>query len=872
MNKMVGRLKILCVVWAVLLSGLIVIGPLSTQVSAGTPVYDDIVVDTTWTLSGSPYWISGKINVLGGVTLTIEPGVEVKFNYGSLWIHGNISAVGNSVNRITFTSNESTPKPGDWGAIGVLGNAHFEYVDISYGAMALWLMSNNNTFFETTISYSKYQGISISPHWRQGTNVIQNSTITYNGNGIYSNATIGVVVIENSTISNNTGSGLIIDSWQGEYVIRNSVISFNKKHGIELYGDSEFDITCNGIFANDETGIRIAKWSLQEPNASIHHNNIISNVNQATDDGNLSTWDDGSEGSYWSDYKGNDTNGDGIGDEPYVIDADSQDNFPFINPIDYCPLPSENMPPVAVAKPDYQLVDENTVVWFYGNDSYDWDGVIIDYTWDFGDGPEGYGESVSHIYSTPGTYTVTLTVMDDSNLTRADTCTVEVEDIDNISPVAVANPKNQTIYKGESAYFYGYQSYDVDGWIVEHRWDFGDGAFGYGENVTHVYTAVGNYTVTLRVRDDDGALGFDICGVTVLQGLEPPVAVAKPKYQIVHVGEEAWFYGNESYDPDGYIVNYTWDFGDGASGYGEMVSHIYSTPGNYSCMLTVMDNDGLTDSDWCSVTVLEQMIKEPDPPSLEGAMLAGNNLENVSIRWQLSADDGSGEMDVINYAIYHSLNYDPKGVGYEFMAELPAGSTSFLHVGVGDGESNNHFYCVQANDTEGLVSWSGQAGKFVRLIETGRRLASIPLIQDDTTLEVVLQTLNGSYNHVRYYRSSDQSDHWKSYWTFKTYRDLFEIDHTMGFWIEMTGADSLVVAGLVPGVTAVELRNGWNLVSYPSFTASTVQGALSTIDWKMIDGYSDIAPYHLRHLDSTDFMTPGEGYWIWVDLDQIWEI
>lgn len=869
------RLKILTIVWAVLFSWLAFIGTLPDEAKAGTLVTGDITVDTTWTLSGSPYWIDGRIKILESVTLTIEPGVEVRFVPGgisivdSLWVYGNISAIGRGSDHITFTSNGSDPKSGDWDVILIFGHGHFEYADISYGNAGVVLLSQNNKILQSTISHNSYYGIGIAVYG-EGINEIRNSTITDNGfSGIFTNISDGTILIENSNISNNKGSGLSIHTWtSGHFIIRNSTVSFNRFHGMDLGLNSRFDVSCNGIFANDGTGIRL----LQASNAHIHHNNIISNAIQATDDGNSSSWDDGSEGIYWSDYKGSDTNGDGIGEEPYVIDADSQDNFPLVDPIDYCPLPTQNMPPVAVAKPDYQFAEENTVVWLYGNESYDWDGVIVDYTWDFGDGSEGYGENISHVYNTPGTYTVTLTVMDDKNATRGDTSIIEVEDTDNTPPVAVALPKNQTVYKGEVADFYGHQSYDVDGQIVQYKWFFGDGTYSYGENVSHTYTTVGNYTVTLRVEDDDGAIGTDDCNVTVLQGLEPPVAVAKPKYQIVHVGEEAWFYGNESYDPDGYIVNYTWDFGDGASGYGEMVFHIYSTPGNYSCMLTVMDNDSLTDSDWCSVTVLEQTIKEPDPPGLEGAMLAGNNLENVLIRWQLSADDGSGEMDVINYAIYHSLSYDSNGVGYAFMVELPAGSTSFLHVGVGDGESNNHFYYVQANDTEGLVSWSGQAGKFVRLIETGRKLASIPLIQDDTTLEVVLQTINGSYNHVRYYKSSDQSDHWKSYWTFKTYRDLFEIDHTMGFWIEMTRADSLVVAGLVPGVTAVELRNGWNLVSYPSFTASTVQGALSTIDWKMIDGYSDIAPYHLRHLDSTDFMTPGEGYWIWVDLDQIWEI
>ncbi|MCJ2556373.1 MAG: hypothetical protein LN415_04610, partial [Candidatus Thermoplasmatota archaeon] len=141
---------------------------------------------------------------------------------------------------------------------------------------------------------------------------------------------------------------------------------------------------------------------------------------------------------------------------------------------------------------------------------------------------------------------------------------------------------------------------------------------------------------------------------------------------------------------------------------------------------------------------------------------------------------------------------------------------------------------------------------------------------DDETLETVLQSLTGSYNHVRYYRSSDQSDHWKSYWTFKTYRTLFEINHNMGFWIQITKDDHLVVAGLVPAVTEIRLGHEWNFVGYPCFFDDTVAGALSAIDWTKIDGYSDTPPYHLRHLSPADIMTAGEGYWIWVDVPQAW--
>ncbi|MCK4457426.1 MAG: Ig-like domain-containing protein [Thermoplasmata archaeon] len=262
----------------------------------------------------------------------------------------------------------------------------------------------------------------------------------------------------------------------------------------------------------------------------------------------------------------------------------------------------------------------------------------------------------------------------------------------------------------------------------------------------------------------------------------------------------------------------------------------------------------------------------PAAPVLASAVLAGASNENVLVSWELSADDEAGDDDVSHYAIYLSGAYDYEGDGYSYLGQAGSGETSFTHSLAGDGDWLNHFYYVQANDTSGNGNWSGQAGKFVRFIEKGKHLASVPLVQEDTTLEVVLQTLAGSFKHVRYYKSSDQSDHWKTYWTFKTYGTLFDIDHKMGFWIDMTKDDHLVVAGLVPEMTQIELGHNWNLVSYPSFIDRTVSDALAGIDWVKVQGWGATPPYHQKQMSASDIMTAGEGYWIWVDLPQVWVV
>jgi len=86
-----------------------------------------------------------------------------------------------------------------------------------------------------------------------------------------------------------------------------------------------------------------------------------------------------------------------------------------------------NDPPVSNAGPDqFSYVDE--VVTFDGSASYDPDGTIVSYYWVFGDGGTGSGETTTHTYNQPGTYTVSLTITDDGGLTDTDYAVVEIEE------------------------------------------------------------------------------------------------------------------------------------------------------------------------------------------------------------------------------------------------------------------------------------------------------------------------------------------------------------------------------------------------------------------------------------------------------------
>ncbi|MCD6448853.1 MAG: PKD domain-containing protein, partial [Thermoplasmata archaeon] len=149
-------------------------------------------------------------------------------------------------------------------------------------------------------------------------------------------------------------------------------------------------------------------------------------------------------------------------------------------------------------------------------------------------------------------------------------------------------------------------STDEDGSIVAWLWEFGDGTTSNEQNPSHKYADNGTYVVKLTVTDDKGATA------TVQKIIEvtnvAPVAKFTYKPDKPKVREEIEFNSSLSFDDDGNIVNYTWDFGDGNISYEANPVHVYEKAGTYNVTLTVTDNDGATHTTTLSVTVTEEKI------------------------------------------------------------------------------------------------------------------------------------------------------------------------------------------------------------------------------------------------------------------------
>lgn len=160
--------------------------------------------------------------------------------------------------------------------------------------------------------------------------------------------------------------------------------------------------------------------------------------------------------------------------------------------------------------------------------STDSDGTLATYSWSFGDGAVGSGVTTTHAYTTPGDYTVTLTVTDDRGGSATTTKTVTAALAPNVLPTAALTATIDNL----SASLDASASSDSDGTIVSYAWNFGDTTTKTTTTAktTHAYTAAGTFTVTVTVTDDRGGTATASQQVTAV---EPPkfTVLANDLYQ-----------------------------------------------------------------------------------------------------------------------------------------------------------------------------------------------------------------------------------------------------------------------------------------------------------------------------------------------------
>jgi hypothetical protein len=297
------------IVLTILLFSLVTIHLSATNVSGL------ISTNTTWTKGNSPYIVTNNILVNTGVTLTIDPGVTIKFDtLKSMQIDGELLAQGTSSNKITFTSN-TTQTAGAWGYIyfsdvstdaafdihgAYVSGSILEYCTIQYAGGAN-VTDNGALRLNAAYPFINYCTITennatgIHAYNLTGMLKISNCSINHNispytggssnGGGIYiiGNGNSNTLITGN-TISNNTassGGGIEEDGGGGTCVISNNIISYNTgtSTGGGIEGNNKSTIA-NNIIMNNTTNIPLTGCEgggIDVGSSSVSDNLIINN-------------------------------------------------------------------------------------------------------------------------------------------------------------------------------------------------------------------------------------------------------------------------------------------------------------------------------------------------------------------------------------------------------------------------------------------------------------------------------------------------------------------------------------------------------------------------------------------------------------------
>jgi len=424
-----------------------------------TYVSGNITTDTTWSKANSPYIVTETVQVLPGATLTIEPGVTVKFNIGTgLNVGHQLIAIGNEQERIIFTTNVQVPTPvlGDdlapycWHGIKFVDSA----LDAEFDANGNYL--NGNIIKYCIIEYADpaIQIVGASPYI--AFNKLQNNIAN---SGDWGGSAISIhlnptptTIIEYNEIENNFGLFGIIYCYQSSLKILNNKMSNNTS-----YGSGETAVislsSCDCLIQNNEITNNPRRFNSQGyPIGNCH--GIMVYMSSAEIEGNIVDNNGGyslfietnaNVNAYWNElysaepfsqesvlinttYPVNATlhynNLKGI----YIVgcpsDIDATNNYwgttdtsiidsNIFDYYDDITLGKVNYQPIRnepfktgdfVASP---LSGSYPLEVFFTDNSM---GIINSLTWDFGDGGTSNDQNPSHTYTSEGTFTVSLTI------------------------------------------------------------------------------------------------------------------------------------------------------------------------------------------------------------------------------------------------------------------------------------------------------------------------------------------------------------------------------------------------------------------------------------------------------------------------------
>ena len=255
---------------------------------AQTNISGSLFTNTQWTLSGSPYIISGNLVIFDGVELVIDPGVILRFEAGSgIELRGTLKAIGTATDSITFTSNISNPTKGAWNGIKVIGTSnplgvgnqlrmeyvresyanHFVDLDIAYHGPYIFkychFSLNHAVNYDggmpaTIFEYCLFDNNDLGLDYCQFDSRASHCQFINNTNGLN-----GIAIIDTCYFAGNTGIAL------SPYGATTGCKAENNFIGVQCLFNSVNNSFINNTIINNQKGVDIQSYF----NGSINFNN-----------------------------------------------------------------------------------------------------------------------------------------------------------------------------------------------------------------------------------------------------------------------------------------------------------------------------------------------------------------------------------------------------------------------------------------------------------------------------------------------------------------------------------------------------------------------------------------------------------------------
>ena len=523
-------------------------------------------------------------------------------------------------------------------------------------------------------------------------------------NAVYSNESI------NGSVNNNSipdGTVLLCHTSEGNYIkMRIDTYGYNLQFTysflLPMNGSSENNIIYNNYFADNcinAIDFGVNRWNISRtPGENILDGPYLG-------------------GNYWDNYNGRDLNHDGIGDTDTPYNSSKSivvggDHLPLIiSPAVVSVNPTNGSTKVSVSasivinfnKPmNCSSVENNFSIFPSISGSFVWSNDNKTLTFD---------PSSNLKHSTEYTVTLGWNSTDRQGNVMLDNYTFSfftesrlytggggggapAPPTENHPPSTPSKPSGPTSGYINESYSYSTSSIDEDGDWLRYIFDWGDGTTTEtsdltpsGETITlsHSWSQPGTYQIKVKAIDLQDAESNWSEPLTVIisspTAQKPPVAIfSAPDSALVN--QTITLDASQSYDTDGNIVNYTWNFGDGETGYGVTVTHSYSEPGNYTITLTVIDNDGLSnstskqieiqpDSDNDGWSDQEEIIYKTDPYN------ASNYPKDTDSDRIPDSVDPDDDNDGLNDTLEQEIGSDPENAN-EYVEPVIDGKTTYL--------------------------------------------------------------------------------------------------------------------------------------------------------------------------------------------------